>query len=119
MEIVKNTLGDTTVLHLSGRLDLNSSGGAKERVKELLDKGCKKIILELARVDFINSSGLGVLVSALKDIRLTNSRLALTNLSPYVHEIFEITQLVNIFDIYETEEAALDSFIAKPRDVVV
>jgi len=117
MEIVKNTLGDTTVLHLNGRLDLNSSGEVKNRIKDLLDKRAKKIILNLARVDFINSSGLGVLISVLKDIRLANSKLAITNLSPYVHEIFEITQLVNIFDIYKTEEAALDGFLLKPGNM--
>lgn len=113
MEITKNTLGDTAVLYLNGRLDLNSSGEVKVRVKELLDKRTKKIILNLARVDFINSSGLGVLVSLLRDVRLASSRLAITNLLPYVHEIFEITQLTNVFDIYDTEEAALDGFLLK------
>jgi anti-sigma B factor antagonist len=117
MEIVRNTLGDTAVLHLNGRLDLNSSAEVKNRIKELLDKRSRKIILNLTRVDFINSSGLGVLISVLKDIRLANSRLAITNLSPYVHEIFEITQLVNVFDIYDNEEAALDGFLLKSGDI--
>ena len=113
MEIVKNTLGDTEVLHLNGRLDMNTSSEVKSRIKELLDKQTKKMILNLARVDFINSSGLGVLVSLLRDVRLANSKLAITNPSPYVREIFEITQLINIFDIYESEEAALDGFLLK------
>ena len=117
MEITKNTIGDTTVLHLSGRLDLNTSGEVKDAIKELLSGGVKKIILNLTRVDFINSSGLGVLVSTLKDVRLTNGRLALTNLSPYVREIFDITQLSNVFDIYDDEEVALDGFLLKSGDM--
>jgi anti-anti-sigma factor len=60
-------------------------------------------------VDFINSSGLGALVSILKDVRLVNGRMALCNLAPYVQEIFEITQLSNVFEICPTEKEAVSA----------
>ena len=59
---------------------------------------------------FINSSGLGALVSILKDVRNSQGTMKLTNLAPYVKEIFDITQMSNIFDIFPDENQALSSF---------
>jgi len=102
--------GSCTVLKLNGRLDLNSSSRLKEQVKELASEGVVNLILDLSEVGFVNSSGLGTLVSILKDVRLVKGQMVLCNLAQYVQEIFEITQLSHIFDIYPTEEAALESF---------
>jgi len=75
-----------------------------------MEKEKTMIHLSLAEVDFINSSGLGVLVSIMKEIRLNKGRLTLSNLASYVQEIFEITQLSHIFEIYVTEEEAIGSY---------
>lgn len=99
-----------SVLTLTGRLDLASGSGLKDQVKELLGKEKISIHLNMANVEFINSSGLGVLVSMMKEIRLHKGRLTLSNLASYVLEIFEITQLSHIFEIYTTDEEALSSF---------
>jgi len=72
--------------------------------------------LNLANVEFINSSGLGSLVSIMKEARLNKGRLTFSNLANYVQEIFEITQLSHIFEIFATEEEALNSF--KPVSTV-
>ena len=66
--------------------------------------------LNLSEVDFINSSGLGVLVSIMKEARLRKGRLTLSNLATYVQEIFEITQLSHIFEIFNSEAEALESY---------
>ena len=110
MEIRKEQSARHTCLHLDGRLDLNSSSQLKEQIKELLGEGEINLIVDLSGVDFINSSGLGTLVSILKDVRMVKGRMVLCNLAQYVHEIFEITQLSHIFDIYPTEEKAAASF---------
>ena len=68
------------------------------------------IHLNLSQVDFINSSGLGSLVSIMKEVRLQKGRFTLSNLASYVQEIFEITQLSHIFEIFATEEEALSSY---------
>lgn len=110
MEIKSKQEGSIQVLSLSGRLDLASGATLKEQMKGLFDKGATSVHLNLADVEFINSSGLGALVSVMKEVRLLKGRLTLSNLASYVQEIFEITQLSHIFEIYATEEEALGSF---------
>ena len=108
MDIVCSRRDDLSVLTLTGRLDLGSAGEVKEHVKSLLNEQQKMIHFDMTGVDFINSSGLGALVSMMKEIRMHQGRLTLSNLAPYVKEIFDITQLSNVFDIFPTvDEAAL------------
>jgi anti-sigma B factor antagonist len=99
-------------MQLKGRLDLASGSALKEQVKILFAKENNAIHLNLAEVDFINSSGLGALVSVMKETRLRKGRLTLSNLASYVQEIFEITQLSHIFEIFATEHEALNSYQA-------
>jgi anti-sigma B factor antagonist len=116
MEIMMREEGAVMVLNLKGRLDLASGSGLKDEVKALLDKEKNLLHLNLAEVDFINSSGLGVLVSIMKEVRLRKGRLSLSNLASYVEEIFEITQLSHIFEIFKTEAEALDSYESVKAD---
>lgn len=116
MEIMMKEEGAVMVLNLKGRLDLASGSGLKDEVKALLDKEKSLLHLNLAEVDFINSSGLGVLVSIMKEVRLRKGRLTLSNLASYVEEIFEITQLSHIFEIFKTEAEALDSYASVGTD---
>jgi anti-sigma B factor antagonist len=110
MDLVVTSHDENTVLELSGRLDLNSSSQLKGRVKELLAEGKMNLVLDMSDVNFINSSGLGTLVSILKDVRMVKGRMVVCDLAQYVQEIFEITQLSHIFDIYPTVEEATRSF---------
>ncbi len=98
------------LLSLSGRLDLASGTALKEQVKKLFANNMNSIHLNLAEVEFINSSGLGAMVSIMKETRMRKGRLTLSNLATYVQEIFEITQLSHIFEIFPTEEEAVSSF---------
>lgn len=110
MEIQMREQDNVAVLCLSGRLDLASGATLKEHLKRLSEKNIVQAHLNLAEVEFINSSGLGALVSIMKEIRLQKGRLTLSNLASYVQEIFEITQLSHIFEIYSTEEEALATY---------
>ncbi len=91
--------GQVTHLKLRGRLDLDSSGALKGEIRRCLAQGELCLLLDMTAVEFINSSGLGILVSALKDVRLARGRLVLCNLARYLREIFEITQLARVFEI--------------------
>jgi len=102
--------GNVTVAELNGRLDMNNGNKLKETIKELLKDGKSQIHINLAGVDFVNSSGLGALVSIMKEIRLHRGRLTMSDLVEYVREIFEITQLSHIFEIFQTEQEALNSY---------
>lgn len=106
MEIKTESKGVYTTIKISGRLDLNSSTGLKEKIKDLLADGAVNLVVDLGGVDFINSSGLGTLVSILKDVRMVKGKMVLCNLGRYVNEIFEITQLSHIFDLFPSEEEA-------------
>lgn len=116
MEISKHEDGSMAILNLSGRLDLASGSHLKEEIKKLFEKNITSIHLNLAKVEFINSSGLGSLVSIMKEIRLLKGRLTLSNLAGYVQEIFDITQLSHIFEIYTTEQEALSSYQTIPAN---
>jgi anti-sigma B factor antagonist len=101
---------NVAVVNLKGRLDLTSGNELKEKLKALLDKERTSIHLNLSEVEFINSSGLGALVSAMKEVRMRRGRLTLSDLAGYVQEIFDITQLTHIFEIFSTETEALGSY---------
>ncbi|UCD95208.1 MAG: anti-sigma factor antagonist [Candidatus Zixiibacteriota bacterium] len=110
MEFNRRDEGNTVVIALSGRLDLSNGSKLKEEVKNILTAGKTSIHLNLAHVEFVNSSGLGALVSIMKEIRIHRGRLTLSDLAEYVQEIFDITQLSHIFEIFGTEQEALRSY---------
>ena len=110
MDVTRNQSGSVTILTLSGRLDLTAGGELKDKIKQEFDAGNVRVHLNMGGVDFINSSGLGSLVSIMKETRVRHGRLTLSNLAAYVREIFEVTQLAHIFEIYETDEEAIASY---------
>ena len=110
MKITQKADGDINIIGLQGRLDLTSASELKDASRDIIEKENCRLILNMEAVDFINSSGLGALVSILKDVRTSKGTLKLSNLAPYVKEIFDITQLSNIFDICENDQIARSSF---------
>lgn len=112
MNIAVKEEGSLAVLKLSGRLDLASGAALKDQIKKLLAKNTTSLHLNLQEVDFINSSGLGALVSIMKEARVKKGRLTLSNLATYVQEIFDITQLSHIFETFPTERDAVASYQA-------
>ncbi len=110
MNITQKEVGDVSIIGLQGRIDLTSASELKNVSRSIIDKQNCKMILNMEAVDFINSSGLGALVSILKEVRSSKGTLKISNLAPYVKEIFDITQLSNIFDICENDQIAMNSF---------
>ena len=101
-------------LALTGKMDLVNAVEVKEKVKALLGQNRTTIHIDMGGVDFINSSGLGAMVSMLKEIRMRQGRLTVSNLAPYIVEIFDITQLSHVFEIYPTTEEAMASYRSTP-----
>ncbi len=116
MDINRTDRENITILTLSGRLDLGNGNKLKETVKGILGTDRTAIHLNLRDVEFVNSSGLGALVSIMKEVRLNRGRLTLSDMADYVREIFDITQLSHIFEIYTTEEEAFNSF--QPANII-
>ncbi len=98
------------VLGLSGRLDLVGSSTLKDTIRQRLADRRLQLVLDMKNVHFINSSGLGALISSLRDIRVSGGRIALCNLAPYIEEIFTITGLTRVFDCYQSVHEAVESF---------
>jgi anti-sigma B factor antagonist len=100
----------TTILDISGDIDLAHSSEVRRMVLiEFREKRTPRVILNLLEVNYIDSSGVASLVEGLKASRDVGSRLILFGLSPIAHEVLQLSRLLTIFEIYDTEEKALEA----------
>ncbi len=100
-----------TVVDLSGRITLGEgSATLRQMIRDLLNKGQKKILLNLADVNYIDSSGIGELVSGFTTVKNQGGELKLLHLTKKVHELLQITKLYTVFDVHSDEKTALRSF---------
>lgn len=111
MKITTSLNGDILVCSIDGEIDINTSPQVKKAFDKLVKDKQKKIVINLGRVSYIDSSGLATLVEALKNLRNYGGRLKLTDLSSKVKSLFEITKLEKLFDIADTAEEALKAFL--------
>jgi anti-sigma B factor antagonist len=102
--------GETHVIELGGEVDLYTAPEFKERMVELIERGKKRIVVDLSEATFIDSTTLGVLVGGVKRLRPANGSLALVCTDQNITKIFEITGLDRVFPIHATREEALGSF---------
>jgi anti-sigma B factor antagonist len=111
VKIGKREVGEITVVDLSGRLVLgDASAQLRQTLRELLDQGKKKIVLNLGEVAYIDSSGLGELVSGFTTVKNQGGALKLTNLTDKVTDLLTVTKLYTVFEIHPNEGAAVQSF---------
>jgi anti-sigma B factor antagonist len=100
-----------TVLDLSGRITLGEGSVVlRDTIREILGRGEKKILLNLGDVTYIDSSGIGELVSAFTAVRKEGGELKLLNLTKKVHDLLQITKLYTVFDVKDDEAAAISSY---------
>ena len=100
-----------TIVDLSGRITLGEGSVIlRDTVRELTSKGSKKILLNLGDVNYIDSSGIGELVSAFTTVRNQGGELKLLNLTKNVHDLLQITTLYTVFDVTADETTAVKSF---------
>jgi anti-sigma B factor antagonist len=99
------------IVDLSGRITLGEGSVIlRETVRDLLGKGNKKILLNLGDVSYIDSSGIGELVSAYTTVRKEGGELKLLNLTKKVHDLLQITKLYTVFDVKDDETSAVKAF---------
>ena len=104
-------LGGVAIVDIRGRIQLGEESAAlRDLVSDLLSKGHKKILFNLADVNYIDSSGLGHLVSAFTSVRKQGGELKLLNLTKNVHNVMQMTRLYTVFDIMDNEAVAVKSF---------
>ena len=110
MEIQEEKINDVDVLKLEGRLDASSAKNIKAKVDSLTKENRVKLVIDMGAVDFIDSSGLGSLVSSLRSVNKLGGDIRISALQDQVRAIFELTRLHRIFGIYEESDAAAKSF---------
>ena len=113
MSVKLNTrqVGDVAVIDISGRITLGEGSSAlRDVLRELTAKGDKKIVLNLGDVSYIDSSGIGELVSGFTTVANKGGTLKLLNLTKRVKDLLQITKLYTVFDVHEDEAHAVRSF---------
>ncbi|HLJ86288.1 MAG TPA: STAS domain-containing protein [Candidatus Angelobacter sp.] len=100
-----------TIVDMSGRITLGEGSVVlRETVKDLVEKGRNKILLNLGDVTYIDSSGIGELVSAFTTVNNKEGKLKLLNLTKKVKDLLQITKLYTVFEIHDDEASAVQSF---------
>jgi anti-sigma B factor antagonist len=111
LDIKERQAGDVTVLDMSGKITIGEGSVAlRSAIRRLLEEGKKKILLNLAGVGYIDSSGIGELVSSYTAIEKDEGQLKLLKLTQKLRDLLAITKLLTVFDVYENESEALNSF---------
>jgi anti-anti-sigma factor len=108
---VKKEDKDKAIIYLKGRLDIHLSNEIENEINELIKKeGIKHLIVNLQDVEYMSSSGLRVLVATLRIMKESDGDLKLCCLTLAVRKIFEVVELIDMFDIYRSEDEAISSW---------
>jgi len=111
MKVSTRQVDGVTILDLSGRITLGEgSVTIRDAVRDLLAKGQSKILLNLADISYIDSSGIGELVSGFTTVTNQGGRLKLVGLTKRVKDLLQITKLYTVFEVYDDEAEAVRSF---------
>ena len=111
LNIKERQAGDVTVLDMSGRITIGEGSVAlRTAIRRLLEEGKKKILLNLGGVGYIDSSGIGELVSSFTAINKEQGQLKLLKLTQKLRDLLAITKLLTVFDVYDDEQEALNSY---------
>jgi len=111
MKSITRQVNGITIVDLSGRITLGEGSVVlRDMVRDLVTKGQRKILLNLGDVTYIDSSGIGELVSAFTTVRNQGGELKLLNLTKKVHDLLQITKLYTVFDVKDDEATAVAAF---------
>jgi anti-sigma B factor antagonist len=111
VKLTNRQVGDVTVIDAAGRITLGDGASTlRDDIRDLAAKGDKKILMNLSEVSYIDSSGIGELVSGFTTVTNHGGQLKLLGLSKRVKDLLQITKLYTVFEVFEDEAAAVRSF---------
>ena len=111
MTTTTRQVGFVAIVDISGQIVLGKeSASLRSLISDLLSKGHKKILLNLANVERIDTAGLAYIISALKSVRIQEGELKLVNPTKHIQDVLQLTRLTTVFDIRDDEAAAVRSF---------
>jgi anti-sigma B factor antagonist len=108
MNLFKTSLGGADVIRLPERLTMANAADHRHAIRDLVDQGHARLVMELGQVEFVDSSGLSVLVSAMKAARAAGGEVVLANLTPQVQALVELTRLHHLFEIFADQQSGAD-----------
>lgn len=111
MELETKKIDNIVIIYLSGRLDVHLSADIEKEINKIIKvEPDADLLLNLLNVEYMSSSGLRIFVSTMRILKENNRKLKLCHINNAVKKIFEVVELMDMFDIYDTEEDALTSF---------
>jgi anti-sigma B factor antagonist len=111
VKLTTRQVGDVSVVDVAGRITLGEGSSAlRDALRDMINKNQKKILLNLGEVNYIDSSGIGELVSGFTTVTNSGGQLKLLNLNKRVKDLLQITKLYTVFDVHEDEAGAIRSF---------
>ena len=112
VKLTTRQVGDVTVIDVAGRITLGEGSSVlRDAMRDMVSKNQKKILLNLGDVSYIDSSGIGELVSGFTTVTNSGGALKLLNLNKRVKDLLQITKLYTVFDVHEDEAGAIRSFV--------
>jgi len=110
MDISSRAKGEVVILDISGEIDLYNAPEIKDIVNKLIEQKKYNVIINLKEVTYIDSSGIGALISSLSNLKKYQGGLKIINVFASVKKVFELTKLTSFFEIYDSEEEAIKAF---------
>ena len=110
MDIAEKKLDNVNVLSLSGRLDAYSATEVEKKLDSLIDSGQNRLVVNLEKLEYISSSGLRVFLAGLKKAKKQQGDIKLACMKPFIKEVFDIAGFSQLFNIFDTQEAAISGF---------
>jgi anti-sigma B factor antagonist len=111
LNIRERQAGDVTIIDMDGKITIGEGSVAmRSAIRRLIEEGKKKVLLNLSNVSYVDSSGIGELVSSFTTINREGGQLKLLNLTQKIRDLMVITKLHTVFDVYDDEASALNSF---------
>ncbi len=110
MDFTVDEFGDVKAVRITGNLDTQTSTVAQEQLIQLIDNGATKILIDFEDLNYISSSGLRMLLVAVKRLEGTNGQLRICNPNKMVREVFDTSGFSEIFSVYRSQAEALDGF---------
>ncbi len=110
MEIKQRDVEDVTTLDIEGEIDLYNAPEIKDIINQLIEDQKYNVIINLEKVSYIDSSGIGALISSLSNLKKYQGGLKIINVYASVRKVFELTKLTSFFEIYDAESEAFASF---------
>ncbi len=107
LDVETGTVGDASLLSLRGEIDVYTAPRLRQAIIDLVEGGATRIVVDMEKVDFLDSTGLGVLVGGLKRVRVKDGSLSIVTTQDKILKIFDITGLSRVFDIHPSVDAAV------------